>query len=56
MTIGLTLKDVTNELAVEGKVNAKLGIVLAEGFVVQDRAVLYHRMGVVGRDVLHADR
>ena len=53
MAVELTVKDFTNDLTVERKVDTKLGIVFAEGFSVlagEDRAVLYHQMGVVGRD------
>ena len=58
MTVGPTLKDFTNEHAVKGKVGTNLDVVLVEGLL--DLAgevwrVLYHRMGVVGHDILHAD-
>ena len=56
--LALALKNFKNELAVKQTAGAKLGLVLAEGFLVpagKDRAVLYDRLGVVGQDDLHGD-
>ena len=56
--LGLALKNLKNELAVERKADTKLGLVLAKRFPVsagKDRAVLYDRLGVVGYDVFHGE-
>ena len=56
--LGAILKDLKNEVAVEGKADAKLSLVLAERFLVpadEDWAVLYNRMDIVRREIFHGD-